>query len=253
MGPARPGERQATVIFRCPGNRFAYDAGMTELEEIRRRIREFRDARDWMQFHNPKNLACSIAIEAGELLEHFQWKTPEESLVVATADKARIAQEIADVVGTQTAPHAAYEFPRCTFYCGRWIRHGDWYPDRVRRLWRRGAAHWAGDEPHARLETDGRMGRLQSDLLHYSNESINWQLDKIGRSADPFVRHCLEAGRCAGWLDLTVRPVWKFLRAYVLRLGFLDGWPGYYIAWLGAFSTVTRYAKVREARLKSST
>jgi dCTP diphosphatase len=70
---------------------------MTELEEIRRRIREFRDARDWMQFHNPKNLACSIAIEAGELLEHFQWKTPEESLVVATADKARIAQEIADV------------------------------------------------------------------------------------------------------------------------------------------------------------
>ena len=72
-------------------------ATMTELEEIRRRIREFRDARDWMQFHNPKNLACSISIEANELLEHFQWKTPEESLVVTAEKKARIAHEIADV------------------------------------------------------------------------------------------------------------------------------------------------------------
>ena len=87
-------------------------------------------------------------------------------------------------------------------------------------------------------------------MRHYSNQSINWHLDKIGRYADPFVRHCLETGRRAGWLDLTGRPLWKFFRAYVLRLGFLDGWPGYYIAWLGAFSTVTRYAKVREARLK---
>ena len=51
----------------------------TELEQIRQMIREFRDERDWMQFHNPKNLACSISIEAAELLEHFQWKTFEEA------------------------------------------------------------------------------------------------------------------------------------------------------------------------------
>jgi NTP pyrophosphatase (non-canonical NTP hydrolase) len=70
---------------------------MTELEEIRHLIREFRDARDWMQFHNPKNLACSISIEANELLEHFQWKTPEESLVVTGEKKVQIAHEVADV------------------------------------------------------------------------------------------------------------------------------------------------------------
>jgi glycosyltransferase involved in cell wall biosynthesis len=148
--------------------------------------------------------------------------------------------------------YAAFEFPRCSWYCGRWIRHGDWYPDRVVRLWRKGSAAWKGIEIHERLEVKGAVGRLQSDLLHYSNQSINGQLDKIGRYADPFVRHCLKIGRSAGWLDLTIRPVWKFLRAYFLRLGFLDGWPGYYIAWLGAFSTVTRYAKVREARLQSA-
>lgn len=145
----------------------------------------------------------------------------------------------------------AFDFPRCSFYCGRWIRHGDWYPDRVLRLWRKGSAAWTGIGIHERLEVKGTIGHLRSDLLHYSNASINSQLDKIARYADPFVRHCLDTGRRAGWLALTVRPVWKFIRAYVFRLGFLDGWPGYYIAWMEAFSTVTRYAKVREARLKS--
>jgi glycosyltransferase involved in cell wall biosynthesis len=163
---------------------------------------------------------------------------------------AEIAAVLDDL--NKNRPYAAFDFPRCSWYCGRWIRHGDWYPDRVIRLWRKGSAAWTGIEIHERLEVKGAVGRLHSDLLHYSNQSINGQLDKIGRYADPFVRHCLETGRPAGWLDLSIRPVWKFLRAYVFRLGFLDGWPGYYIAWLGAFSTLTRYAKVREARLRSS-
>lgn len=68
-----------------------------DLDHIQKRIREFRDARDWMQFHNPKNLAISIVLEAGELLEHFQWKTPEESETHAVKAKDEIADEIADV------------------------------------------------------------------------------------------------------------------------------------------------------------
>ena len=70
---------------------------MNELDQIRRKIRKFRDERDWMQFHNPKNLACSISIEANELLEHFQWCTPEESLTTARKKKTEISHEIADV------------------------------------------------------------------------------------------------------------------------------------------------------------
>ena len=70
---------------------------MGELDQIRRKIRKFRDERDWMQFHNPKNLACSISIEANELLEHFQWCSPEQSLSVARKKKSEIAHEIADV------------------------------------------------------------------------------------------------------------------------------------------------------------
>ena len=147
--------------------------------------------------------------------------------------------------------YAAFSFPRCSYYCGRWIRHGDWYPDRVLRLWRKGSAVWVGIGIHERLQVQGEIGRLRSDLLHYSYASINSLLEKIGRYSDPFVEHCLAVGRKATWLDLVVRPLWKFLRGYFFRLGFLDGWPGYHIASAGAFSTLTRYAKVREASLKT--
>lgn len=71
---------------------------MTELDQIRSDIRKFRDERDWMQFHNPKNLACSIAIEAAELLEHFQWKTPEESASLSAEQREEISHEVADIL-----------------------------------------------------------------------------------------------------------------------------------------------------------
>jgi glycosyltransferase involved in cell wall biosynthesis len=149
----------------------------------------------------------------------------------------------------ELATHPAYEVPRCTFYCGRWIRHGDWYPDRVIRLWRRDAARWHGVEPHAALEVQGSLGRLRNDLQHFSNESIDSQVAKIVPYSEYFVKNGLANDRRAGVFDLGIRPFWRFFRAYVFRLGFLDGWPGYYIAWVNAFSAVTRYAKLREARL----
>lgn len=68
-----------------------------DLDAISERIRGIRDAREWMQFHSPKNLAISIAIEAGELLEHFQWLTPDQSDNLSDIAKSDVADEIADV------------------------------------------------------------------------------------------------------------------------------------------------------------
>ena len=68
-----------------------------DLDKIQTRIREFRDERDWMQFHNPKNLAISLVLEATEVLEHFQWKSPEQSEAHAVEARDEIADEIADV------------------------------------------------------------------------------------------------------------------------------------------------------------
>jgi glycosyltransferase involved in cell wall biosynthesis len=146
-------------------------------------------------------------------------------------------------------PFAAFSFPRCTFYCQRWIRHGDWYPDRQTRLWRRRAAEWGGVDPHDKLLVRGRVGKLKSDLRHFSNDSINTHIQKIIPFTDEFVRQHSRNGAASPIIGLMIRPVWRFVRAYFLRLGFLDGWPGLYIAWLNAFSTASKYAKLREAEL----
>lgn len=145
-------------------------------------------------------------------------------------------------------PFVAFSFPRLSWYCGRWIRHGDWYPDRKTRLWRRGRAQWGGMDPHDKLEVEGRIGKLKAELRHYSNESIAGQITKIAPYNANFARRHIESGGGAGFFELAIRPFWRFVRAYLFRLGFLDGWQGFYIAALSSFSTLTRYALVREAR-----
>ena len=115
------------------------------------------------------------------------------------------------------------------------------------RLARRGRAHWGGEEPHAQLQVAGRIGRLRSDLLHYSNESIDRQVTKIPPYSTAFVQASRHSGRRATWVDLLFRPAWRFVRGYVFKGGFRDGLPGYYIAWASAFTVATRYTKLRAA------
>lgn len=156
-----------------------------------------------------------------------------------------LKEEIAQAIAEAGPEIGAFNFPRCTQFLGRWIRHGDWYPDRVIRLARRDRAHWGGEEPHAHLLVAGRIGRLRSDLLHYSNENIDRQVTKIGPYSTAFVQASWQSGRRATWVDLLVRPGWRFLRGYFFKGGFLDGLPGYYIAWANAFTVATRYTKLR--------
>jgi glycosyltransferase involved in cell wall biosynthesis len=190
----------------------------------------------WKGFTGQKN---SAAEKCGQ-----PWLLNLDADEVVTPELAR---EIAVAVKQNDATYSAYEFPRCAFYCGRWIRHGDWYPDHVRRLWRRGFARWVAEDPHARLEISGQVGRLRSDLQHFTNENIARHLSKIAPYHAAFVKSQVAAGKSPGIFEMAVRPTWRFLRAYFLRLGFLDGWQGFYIARFNAFSTLTKYAMVREA------
>ncbi len=143
---------------------------------------------------------------------------------------------------------AAYEFPRCTLYYDRWIRHGEWYPDRKLRLWRRGQGSWGGVFPHGKVIVTGPVGKLRGDLLHYSMESVEHQIRKTIRYADEFVQDRRAKNRRVTFLELLVRPPWRFFRGYVFRLGFLDGWQGLTIAWMTAFYTFLRYFKAFEAQ-----
>jgi glycosyltransferase involved in cell wall biosynthesis len=177
-------------------------------------------------------------------------KATQEWILDLDADEVvsnELREEIQQALSnSQNGQFAAFSYPRLSWYCGRWIRHGDWYPDRQNRLWRRGRGNWGGTDPHAKLTVGGKVKKLRSNLLHYSNDSINRQVEKIVPFSEEFMRQHLARNAGSGPFDLAIRPFWRFLRAYFFRAGFLDGWPGYYIAWLNAFSTVTRYAKVRE-------
>jgi len=159
-----------------------------------------------------------------------------------------LSAEIQSMFAGQPEKHAAYSFPRCTQYFGRWIRHGDWYPDRQVRLWRKGSASWGGIDPHDKLIVNGTVGKLRGDLQHHSMESYEQQTSKYLAYADDFARHCLAHNQRIHMMQLLLRPTWRFFRSYVLRLGFLDGWQGYSIAWMTAFYTFLRYSKARAAQ-----
>jgi glycosyltransferase involved in cell wall biosynthesis len=162
--------------------------------------------------------------------------------VVSPELREEIVRAVSDAPADANPP-VAYGFPRCTFYHGRWIRHGDWYPDRKVRLWRRGGGRWEGS-PHEKLMVQGRVEWLRGDLLHYSLETLEEQIKKTISTADYFLQQCEARGRKVGLADIVFRPWWSFFRSYFLRGGFLNGWQGYVIAWMTAFYTFVRYTKV---------
>jgi glycosyltransferase involved in cell wall biosynthesis len=180
-------------------------------------------------------------------------KTTHEWLLGLDADEVVSPELCEEIRGLFAAADkleafAAFSFPRLTLFCGRWIRHGDWHPDRGTRLWRRSRAEWSGGHIHEKLQVNGPTGKLRGNLLHYNATRIDEQIAKISLYSDAFVLDALQRRRRVSWFDLAIRPGWRFLRAYFFRLGFLDGWQGLSIARLTAFYTFLRYAKAREAQ-----
>jgi glycosyltransferase involved in cell wall biosynthesis len=142
---------------------------------------------------------------------------------------------------------AGARFPRKVWFLGRWISHGDWYPDYSLRLVRRGRARWDGDPyVHEKISCDGPVAKLRGDLHHYSFPSVASHVGKITPFADLFVQQQRAKGARFSTVAAVVRPAWRFFRAYFLRLGFLDGFPGFYIAWANAFGVLVRHGRLYE-------
>jgi glycosyltransferase involved in cell wall biosynthesis len=146
---------------------------------------------------------------------------------------------------------AGARFPRKVWFIDRWITHGDWYPDYSLRLFRRDRARWGGDAfVHEKVECDGPVALLRGDLHHYSFPTLASHVAKINPFADLFLRQQQARGKRFSTTSAVFRPGWRFFRAYVIRRGFLDGYPGFYIACATAFGAFVRHSRLYEAENK---
>ncbi|KAA9338696.1 glycosyltransferase family 2 protein [Hymenobacter busanensis] len=143
--------------------------------------------------------------------------------------------------------HAGYTLPRLTNYCGQWVRHGGWYPDRKLRLYDRRLGAWQGQLLHERYEVKANqtVGSLTNDLLHYSYPTIESHVQQLNKFTSIGAEELAARGKHAGWVQLGLKPGWKFLHLYLLRGGVLDGFAGLGIAALSAWGVFLKYAKLR--------
>lgn len=139
----------------------------------------------------------------------------------------------------------AYTMPRLAQYMGRWILHSGWYPDRKVRLYDRRKARWVGEYVHETVQVSGRLGHLQSDLLHFTCDSISEHLRTMDRYTTLAAQQLIAQGETVGMRQLLFNPPWTFARSYFLQRGFLDGLEGLTIAYMAALYNYLKYAKAR--------
>jgi len=140
----------------------------------------------------------------------------------------------------------AYYVPRRTYFLDRWIEHSGWYPDYKIRLFHKAHARWRGGKVHESLHVTGTVQYLKGDLLHYAYRNLAHNMQTINRYSSLGAQALAAAGKRAHWYDVTLRPVFTFLKKYVLRQGFRDGYQGFFIAMLTSYANFAKYAKLWE-------
>jgi hypothetical protein len=138
-----------------------------------------------------------------------------------------------------------YAMPRCNRFLGRWLRHGEGYPDWSVRLFHRAHARWSDDAVHEKIVTGQPVVRLHGDLLHDSAETLEKYLDKQNRYTTLQAELLRSAGRRASVAQLLLSPALRFVKFYLVRLGFLDGVPGLVHIAIGCMNTFNKYAKLK--------
>lgn len=140
-----------------------------------------------------------------------------------------------------------YAMNRLTNYCGAWIKHCGWYPDTKLRLWDSRKGTWKGINPHDRyeLEKGCTEGKLKGDILHYSYYTVEDHYKQVQYFTDISAKAYFEKGKKAGFLKMYYAAVFKFIRDYFIKLGFLDGIAGYRVCRISAYATYLKYRKLK--------
>lgn len=144
---------------------------------------------------------------------------------------------------------AGFYMNRLTNYCGHWVRHCGWYPDRKLRLWDSRKGKWGGINPHDKFELfDGDKDTLylKGDILHYSFYSIEDHYRQVNYFTTISAKAYFENGKKAPFYKLIVNPAVKFIGQYFFKFGFLDGRAGYLISRISSYATYLKYRKLRD-------
>ncbi len=141
-----------------------------------------------------------------------------------------------------------YFAKRFNNYCGQWIYHSDWYPDRKLRVFDRNKARWGGINPHdtIQMQPGSKTGKLNGSILHWVHTSYEEHSLKVHKFSSIAAREYYKLGRKSGIFDILIKPTWTFFKAYVLRLGFLDGFNGLIICTFSAYTTFLKYLKLKQ-------
>jgi len=192
------------------------------------------ESEGWPGFGPQKNRALDLATQP--------W-------VLSLDADERVTPELrAEILGVLQQPDAAgadaYSVPRRSSFCGQYMAHSGWYPDRVVRLFRRGTARFSDDAVHEHLVTQGRTARLRGDLLHTTYPDLETMLEKLNRYSTASARMLHAEGRSASLSGAVGRGLWAFFRTYVLRSGWRDGRMGFVLAVSIAEGTYYKYLKL---------
>jgi glycosyltransferase involved in cell wall biosynthesis len=187
---------------------------------------------DWPGYGPQKNRALDHAVGDWVLsLDADEWITPEL--------RVEIERAIAAPGGK-----VAFALPRRSSFCGRFMRHSGWWPDYVRRLFRRGTARFSDDQGHDRLIVKGAIGKLSAPIHHETVTDLEQLIDKMNVYTAMTARNLHERGRRASMLTALLHGWWAFVRTYFLRAGFLDGREGLMLAIANAENSYYRYVKL---------
>jgi glycosyltransferase involved in cell wall biosynthesis len=188
---------------------------------------------DWLGFGPQKQFAVEQASHDWVLcLDADERVTPELQAGIENALKSPST--------------AAFRFPRKNRFLGRYLKHGEGYPDWSLRLFDRRRARWSADAVHEKVETLSRIGELSGDLLHDSAESLAAYLTKQNHYTTLAADMAFAAGKRAGFARIAFSPLVRFIKFYFVRQGFRDGLPGLIHIAIGCFNSFMKYSKMLE-------
>ncbi len=186
---------------------------------------------DWLGFGIQKGRALALA--------RCDW-------VLSIDADERVSLELKSEIqkALAAAKFMAYSMPRLSSFCGQYMRHSGWYPDRVLRLFRRGDAQFSEDLVHEKVLTQAGVGQLENDLLHETYRNLEQMLSKSDAYSTAGAADMFRRGQSATLASAVAHAFWAFFRTYVLRRGVLDGRLGFVLATSVAQTTYHRYVKL---------